>query len=477
MAYPKPSELWEMGSEEFNQWRRENDLKSLFEFFRERLPFFEEWLTANQLTIPIILETDMPGQFFHWNKPTYMAKTTKEESISYFFVPVESEKHEKRILANQKITYNHEKTEWLRFIPYFLWVKTEHKIDKPIKSGHSGELDTFRFVLRNAPDVPESCSASIAPGFPVLKLGGTKIDGWHRINYRNLDFTNLDYLQIEGKDTWNREIRISFSSCQNITCKNVVANFTQFYQCDFFNLKVIDSRFYGIQFYECNLFTVYFENSSISNLAIVNGSANHFSFNRVEVEDIYYIPPTKEYHCEVVGTYETVTDNYKRFRILYQSNGLRHEASESYYKERFYELKYTWANLKFLQSLWRLRKGNFDFTLPAIKEQFNNLVKVIADFISYLIWGFGERPLRIVMSSLIVLTCYAFIYYCSDINKLQSDMINSYYLSIVTFTTLGFGDITPLGNNTYKLIVGSEALLGAFCMGLLVAGYANKSRY
>jgi hypothetical protein len=49
----------------------------------------------------------------------------------------------------------------------------------------------------------------------------------------------------------------------------------------------------------------------------------------------------------------------------------------------------------------------------------------------------------------------------------------------VTFTTLGFGDISPLncGGTLYKFLVAFEALMGAFCMGLIVAGFANKSRY
>lgn len=60
----KPSELWEMSPGDFNKWRRENDLKKLFDVFRKHLPHFEEWLQNNHLEVDFILETDNPGHFF-----------------------------------------------------------------------------------------------------------------------------------------------------------------------------------------------------------------------------------------------------------------------------------------------------------------------------------------------------------------------------------------------------------------------------
>jgi len=477
MSYPKPSELWEMSPDDFNKWRRENDLKRLFECFQKTLPHFDEWLKENNLTIEFILGTDNPGQFFYWKSDTYCIKTTKENHISYFFVPVFNQRHEKQIQNTKDSILENERSEQFIFKPYFAWVKKIHKIDKPIKTKYCGDLETFRYTTGTAPNVPEMCSWSIAPGIPVLKLGGTKITGWFRFNDRNLDFTNLDFLEIDGKESRNREIQVFYSHCENISTINAVASFTKFYQCAFSNLNSTNSRFYRVGFYHCDIFKAYFENSIISNLIIEDCSANNFSFNRVEVENLDYTPPKKEYHCGVVMTYKTVAVNYKRFRILYQSNGLRQEASESYYNERLFELKYNWGSLEFIKSFTYLWKRNIDYGLSSIKQNFKKLIKSFSDIVSYLIWGFGEKPLRILSSSLFFLTTYAVIFYFSDIDKLRQDIINSFYLSIVTFTTLGFGDITPMSNNSYKLIVGSEALIGAFCMGLLVAGFANKSRY
>lgn len=466
-----------MNPAEFNEWRRENDLKNLFACFQKALPHFDDWLAKNKITTAFILATDNPGQFFYWDRPVYYIQSTKDGNVRHYFVPVEDEKHEKQIQKNKDKNNEGATVEHFRFTPYFLWVKQVHQVEKPVKAHYAGDMDTFRYVTGTAPDVPEACSWTIAPGFTVLKLGGTKIDGWINLNNRNLDFTNLDFLEIAGRDSWNTEINLFYSHCAHITIRNAEVKFTNFYACHFQNLRAEQSRLYGVEFHQCDIFRAYFDDSTIANLVINDCSSNNFSFHRVEVENIDYTPTRSEYHSGLTHTYETIKDNFKRFRMLYQANGLRQEASEAYYHERLYELKYNWQSFEIRKPFRALWKRQWEYGISSLKHNGKLLLKIFSSKISYLIWGFGERPVRIVLTSLSILTLYGLIYYFSAIDKLHHDVINSLYLSVVTFTTLGFGDITPIDHDGYKLLVGSEALLGAFCMGLLVAGFANKSRY
>lgn len=48
-----------------------------------------------------------------------------------------------------------------------------------------------------------------------------------------------------------------------------------------------------------------------------------------------------------------------------------------------------------------------------------------------------------------------------------------YYFSIVTFTTLGFGDVTPL-NMAGEFWVTAEVILGYVMLGGLISIFANK---
>jgi hypothetical protein len=164
--------------------------------------------------------------------------------------------------------------------------------------------------------------------------------------------------------------------------------------------------------------------------------------------------------------------------MLYQLNNIRKEVSESYYYEQFYEMKHNISNISIIEFISSLFYSLRYFTIDAhLREEYQYLRKGLTASFSFLIWGYGERPGRILSFSFGILIIFSVIYYLSPLIKLNHDTINSFYLSIVTFTTLGFGDITPINNNYLKIIVGTEALIGAFCMGLLVAGYANKNKY
>jgi hypothetical protein len=49
-ANPDVARLWSLSKEEFNQWRRDNDLPGLLAFFRSTLPHFAEWLSEGSIS-------------------------------------------------------------------------------------------------------------------------------------------------------------------------------------------------------------------------------------------------------------------------------------------------------------------------------------------------------------------------------------------------------------------------------------------
>jgi len=50
--------------------------------------------------------------------------------------------------------------------------------------------------------------------------------------------------------------------------------------------------------------------------------------------------------------------------------------------------------------------------------------------------------------------------------------LNILYFSVATFTTLGYGDMSPVGIS--RLIAASEAFLGAFILALFVVVFVKK---
>ncbi|HGY1772670.1 two pore domain potassium channel family protein [Citrobacter koseri] len=100
--------------------------------------------------------------------------------------------------------------------------------------------------------------------------------------------------------------------------------------------------------------------------------------------------------------------------------------------------------------------------------------KDIADVFNFLCWGFGEKPSRALVISFIVILLYSCVYYLNEKSSTQT-LIESLYFSIVSFTTLGFGDITQK-TGFLRLFSALESLSGLVLMGLFLAGYASKTK-
>ncbi|MEE8359816.1 MAG: pentapeptide repeat-containing protein [Candidatus Omnitrophota bacterium] len=96
-----------------------------------------------------------------------------------------------------------------------------------------------------------------------------------------------------------------------------------------------------------------------------------------------------------------------------------------------------------------------------------------------LLCGYGEMPIKIVVSSLCIIFGYAYLYYFLKMVTVVSSNIplsfgDYLYYSIVTFTTLGYGEMVPKVVTAFRLIAASEAFFGAFLMGLFIFTLARK---
>jgi hypothetical protein len=101
--------------------------------------------------------------------------------------------------------------------------------------------------------------------------------------------------------------------------------------------------------------------------------------------------------------------------------------------------------------------------------------------------GYGEKPLRVVLFSLSLVFVCAVLYFLVGIRQgdteigfdLSQSLLNNVleffsclYFSVVTFTTLGYGDLTPIG--AVRPIAAVEAFSGSFTMALFVVVFVKK---
>ncbi|WP_259068984.1 potassium channel family protein [Mucilaginibacter sp. X4EP1] len=471
-----PADLWKLNADDFNKWRNENDLKRLFEHFQVKLPNFADWLGEFNFTVDFILKTNQPGGFFYWKSETILFESTDDETgkLSYLFIPIETKSQ------SEKLTELESKPgeKAYRFKPYLLWVKRKLRKRNVVPSRNGGDLDSFRYVMKYPSNHPTLVECTIAPDFTVLKLGGTKITGHKDLVGKNLDFVNLDYLEI-GLEEWSHyERNIIYSSCANITIDSSKLIFTNFYACEFDDLTIKNTEIQGVNFIHCQMFGATFVNTKLFHVHFIKSSISSFSFEKVDVNDIVYtIPKYEHYYTNRVGIFGAVIDNFKRFRVLYQSIGQRREAAEAYYNERLYEMKYNLGSLNLMYTYKMIRKHGVDYFKPLVVDDIKKIKIGLGGLVSYVIWGYGEKPHRTILLAIIVMFFYSFIFYFSHIQNISGNYTDSLYLSSILFSTLGFGDYTPVQTGSFKLILSSEALLGAFFYGLFIAGYSNKAKY
>ena len=101
--------------------------------------------------------------------------------------------------------------------------------------------------------------------------------------------------------------------------------------------------------------------------------------------------------------------------------------------------------------------------------------------------GYGEKPLRVVLFSLAFILTFALLYFLIGVRHGEQllvfdaqqgllanllTLLNCLYYSVVTFTTLGYGDIVPVGLT--RALAAFQAFAGSFTMALFVVVFVKK---
>ena len=148
----------------------------------------------------------------------------------------------------------------------------------------------------------------------------------------------------------------------------------------------------------------------------------------------------------------SASEAYRNLKQYFIANGRYDDSSWASFKERQLERKH----------FFKIRKISY---LPSL--------------LMALLCGYGEKPYRVILSSLVIILFYSAVYsmlaVLKPIASIGAFTVWDYlYFSIVTFTTVGFGDLTPKMIPLFQMITGSEALIGVFMMGLFIFTLARK---
>lgn len=187
---------------------------------------------------------------------------------------------------------------------------------------------------------------------------------------------------------------------------------------------------------------------------------------------------------------ERYMDARNAYRIAKnQSNiiGDYEESGKYYYQERMYNGKMIFPIMQNKNKNESKSKKNNIYKILKQKKYHKHILPKIMDLLSKYIVGYGEKPQNVLFFSFILISIFAYLYMIaglrfninsdctmnyhkiikygfSDIlnlgfKKFMSDYFQAWYFSIVTFTTVGYGDIIPINYNG-KILASVEMFLG-----------------
>lgn len=196
---------------------------------------------------------------------------------------------------------------------------------------------------------------------------------------------------------------------------------------------------------ECNLLGVNLKNSLL----------DHVCWG----EKLYQEKEAEANPENAITMYEEAEESARNIRRHCEHLGMMSVAGHFFYRERVFH---------------RLQ-------MPKYSQK--RLLSWLVDLIS----GYGESPLRVVMFSLGLIFLCSFLYlftgvqdgdtivrFNGSVGLFQNVLywLDCLYFSVVTFTTLGYGDLTPFGLS--RIFAACEAFTGSFSLALFVVLFVKK---
>ena len=322
-------------------------------------------------------------------------------------------------------------------------------------------------------------------------IKGRKNNDIYTLSYTNFEYNN--FKKCKFKDIVFKDctfIGNIFSGCifENVLFENCIfyksevpnifseeCIFIQsiFKNCNLKNIVIKDSRIKNSKFIECILENDIYKNLDIDNIQISDCDCRGFKIidsymenlkfedKKITKLDEYSFIDTIRLDKKYRKSYEEASKVYSIIAKKMEENKLIDYASEYYYLSKCVENK----------------------ALTGIDK--------IKSTIYWLLCGYGERPTYALITSLEIIFAFAVLYMftglCIDgVNvsyigifsgefpqrNMITDFMSCLYFSTVTFTTVGYGDITPI--NVSIFLSGVEMFLGLTMMGIWTATLARK---
>ena len=261
----------------------------------------------------------------------------------------------------------------------------------------------------------------------------------------NLSNTNLKKINLVNCNIQNSDF--SKANLENASLYGANLKGSNLFKANFKNANLNDSNLEN-----CNLLGINFENTKLRN---VNWGQNYKVINEIEAEIAY---KNKDYKL-AKEKYKEAEDIYRAIKISMQSQTLGEETGQFFIREMI-------AKRKQFDKFSGLRIGS----------------KIIE-----LTTGYGEKLGNIAFTILGIIISCMFLYgiegvsyqdktlgFFSNDFSLISTIGNLFYFSVVVYSTVGFGEMVPIGPIGKSVMI-FEGIIGGLVLAILIIALYKKS--
>lgn len=331
----------------------------------------------------------------------------------------------------------------------------------------------------------------------INKISKNKVN--KKINIREKKYFNIEEKQIILEFSHIKNSLFKSSNFSSLNVSNCILENIIFEECTFSddNENVVfdkSTEFINCIFKNCNLKNVIFNNIKFDNCKFENSNMINCVINNSYIESIY-IKDCDWGNLKIIDTLIKILDfedeSITRFNQNTFLDKLQTCSNNNIYNEDLYKI-YKSFEVKFEENRLFKNAGEYYYLAKCEEQKFLVGVDKFKSYIFWLLCGYGERPSYCLITSLEILIIFTIIYmltglsvngdiikydvssiFTFPIKNIHTDFLYSLYFSIVTFTTVGYGDIIPIGIIS-MILSGMEMVVGITITGVWIATLTRK---
>jgi hypothetical protein len=282
-------------------------------------------------------------------------------------------------------------------------------------------------------------------------------------NLRNADLYEAD---LRRAKLWRADLR-------GVNLRRAKLQKTSFYRAKLQEADLLEAKLEEANLWLANLFNAYLTRKSLGN-AILQESEDKY---REHYE--YDVSNLKEERREKLlkERYYHAREIYLALKSSFLNSGRYDDASWAYIKERQMEKETCHPKRARQYYSDEIPAGCSMRSLKWWRFYAKHTTKWLLDWATELSCGYGEKPLRVVLASALILALFPLLYRLSGgiapASRQPLSCLDYFHYSFGAFTTINFPDLVPT-NHTAKMLTSFEALLGISVLAMLMFTLGNR---